>query len=236
MTADLSIVVPTLNEGARLPALLDSLRVALESFEGEAELIVVDGGSVDGTRDLAARSGARVLGAARGRGVQLRHGASEANGDLLLFLHADTRVAPGALGALAAAFDDPELIACGMRQRVAGARRVYRWIENAANARVRRGWVYGDSGLCARRSAYDAVGGFRELPIFEDLDLARRLRRRGTVRLVDGAELEISPRRWERDGVVRRSVLNWVLTAAYFCGVSPGWLVRYYPSEPPSAE
>jgi GT2 family glycosyltransferase len=136
----------------------------------------------------------------------------------------------GGPAALRRAFAEPALLAVGMRQRIDHPRGIYRWIEGAANARVRRGIVYGDSGLCVRRAAYAEVGGFRDLPLFEDLDLARRLRRAGAVRLVPEAELTISARRWEREGVLRRTFLNWGLTVAYLCGVAPARLVRYYPS------
>ena len=105
---------------------------------------------------------------------------------------------------------------------------VYRAIERAANLRTSLGRVYGDSGLCVRRSAYEAAGGFAALPLFEDLDLARRLRRLGRVGLVEGAELEVSARRWREEGVGRRTVKNWLLTAGFWLGVDPARLVRHY--------
>ena len=166
---------------------------------------------------------------ARGRGGQLGLGARAARGELLLFLHADARLAPGALAALAAAFADPRVVATGMRQEIAHPARFYRWIERAANRRVSLGWVYGDSGLCVRRSAYESVGGFRELALFEDLDLCARLRRAGRVVLVRAAGIACSPRRWEREGRVRCTLRNWILTALWAAGVDPARLARFYP-------
>lgn len=220
----LSVVVPTLDEAANLPRLWAALRAQDVPFEG----LVSDGGSRDGTPELARALGATVLCGARGRGQQLARGAQAARGELLLFLHADTWPAPGALAALLAAFAEPALVATGMRQRIDHPARFYRLVERAADRRVRRGWVYGDSGLCVRRTALAAVGGVPPLELFEDLELTRRLRRHGRVALVERAELVISARRWERDGRVRRTLLNRALTALYFAGVPPRLLARAY--------
>lgn len=223
---ELSVVTPTWNEAGRLEALagsLDAQRVALE-------WIVVDAGSPDGTAALAERLGARVLSAARGRGPQLAVGAQAARAPLLAFLHADTRPAPGALDLVHATFADPGVQATGMRQRIEHPAGFYRWVERAANRRVRAGWVYGDSGLTVRRTVYDAAGGFREIALFEDLDLSARLRRRGRVRLVAAAELVVSARRWEREGRLRRTLSNWLLTGLWMAGVDPDRLARRYRS------
>ena len=160
--------------------------------------------------------------------LQLAAGARLASAELLLFLHADTWVAPGSLERVRQAFGRPELVASGMRQRIDDRARIYRWIEGAANRRVGLGWVYGDSGLAVRRSVYEEVGGFAEQPLFEDLDLSRRLRRRGSIALVEGTELVVSARRWQEEGAVRRSVRNWLLTAAWALGVAPAQLERFY--------
>lgn len=225
-TQVLSVVVPTLEEAHTLPTLLKSL----DGADAPDEVLVVDGGSRDATREVAAGLGARVLRAGRGRGTQLAAGAAAARGDLLLFLHADTRLAPGALAALRERLRDPALVAVGLTQAVDHPAGFYRWVEAAANARSRRGWVYGDSGLCVRRAAYRAAGGFRDLELFEDLDLTRRLRRLGRVALAPEARLCVSARRWECEGRWRRTLTNWALTAAYLAGVPSRRLVRYYPA------
>jgi rSAM/selenodomain-associated transferase 2 len=190
--------------------------------------IVADGGSTDGTAELAERLGAEVVRSARGRGHQLRRGAARAEAEILLFLHADCRPAPGALAAVSAAFEERELVATGMRQSIDHGARFYRWIERAADRRVRAGWVYGDSGLAVRSSAYRAAGGFRELPVFEDLELCSRLRRLGPIRLVPEATLLVSARRWESEGRLRRTLQNWTLTALFAVGVAPERLARHY--------
>ena len=221
----LSVIVPVLDEERWLPGLLASLAAGTRVPD---EVIVVDGGSRDATTRLAAAAGARVLAAPRGRGAQLGEGARHAAGELLLFLHADMRLAPEALAAVVDAFADEGTIAAGLKQRIDATGRLYRMIEGAANRRVRRGSVYGDSGLAVRRAIYDEVGGFRALPLFEDLDLTRRLRRRGRIAFVDGARFTLSARRWEREGPVRRTVKNWALTLAWRAGVDPARLARYY--------
>lgn len=219
------MVVPTWNEAATLPALARSL-----ATQGvEHEWIVSDGESTDGTAELAERLGARVLRGPRGRGEQLARGAGAARGEWLCFLHADARLEPGALAAAAAVLADRQVIAAGMRQAIDHPARFYRWIERAADRRVALGWVYGDSALCVRRSSYETVGGFRPLPLFEDLDLSARLRRAGRVVLARGATVSCSPRRWEREGRLRCTLRNWLLTCLWAAGVDPARLARSYP-------
>ena len=229
----LTVVVPVLDEASTLPRLLEALGWPEGGATGHGpevpeEVLVVDGGSADGTPALAERHGARLLRGRAGRGAQLALGAAQARGELLLFLHADTRPEPGSLTAVRDAFEDPELLATGMRQRIEAEGRIYRWIEAMADRKVRLGWVYGDSGLAVRRSAYEAAGGFTDQPLFEDLDLSRRLRRRGAVRLVEGTRLSVSARRWQADGPVRRTARNWLLTLAWMAGVDPQRLARHY--------
>jgi len=228
--------VPTLDEAAALPRLLGRLREAVGERDRADRVVVADGGSRDGTAERARELGAEVVAAPRGRGPQLAAGAralgrtASSARDLLLFLHADTVPDEGALAAVRRAFGDPDVVATGMVQRIEGRRRIYRLIERAADFRVRRlGLVYGDSGLAVRGSAYDAVGGFRDLALFEDVDLSRRLRRAGRVRLVHDARLWVSARRWEEEGALRRTLRNWILTAGYAAGVHPDRLARHSP-------
>jgi rSAM/selenodomain-associated transferase 2 len=222
----LAVIIPVLNEAAHLPALLSSLA------DDADEIIVVDGSSVDQTPAVARSFGCRVALTEPGRGRQLAAGARLASSDLLLFLHADCVPQPGALNAIRSAFDDPAFIAGGMVQHIDSQKRVYRWIERAANVRVkRRGMIYGDSGLVVRRSAYTAAGGFAELPIFEDVEFCRRLTGLGRVGLIDGAGLRISARRWEREGLVACTARNWLLTGAFLFGLEPHRLARHYKAE-----
>lgn len=228
----LGVVVPTLNEALLLPRLLERLARGTGAEDRADEVVVVDGGSRDDTPRLA-RAGATVLAAERGRGPQLAAGAAALASDVLLFLHADSLPRPGALAAVRAAFRDPAVGATAMRQRIERGGAFYRCVEACADLRARLGLVYGDSGLAVRRDLYEAVGGFRPLPLFEDVDLSRRLGARARVRLVAGAELGVSARRWEREGALRCTLRNWMLSLAFLAGADPARLARRY--EPSSS-
>jgi len=217
--------VPVLNEADSLPRLIESLAGEVD------EVLVVDGTSSDGSQALARELGARVLQTEPGRGRQLAAGARASECELLMFLHADSVLEPGSVAAVRRAFEDRELAAAGLSQRIENDRAIYRWIEGAANRRVRRGMVYGDSGLVVRRAVYHSVGGFPDYPIFEDVELSRRLFGSGRIELIRGATLRISSRRWEREGVLRCTARNWLLTAAFLFGLEPARLARHYAPE-----
>jgi rSAM/selenodomain-associated transferase 2 len=227
----LSIVIPTLNEAAALPMLLGDLarlRVAHET-------VVVDGGSEDGTCAVARERGARVVASPRGRGQQLGVGVGAARGDVLCTLHADVRLSVGALAALerfGGTCDDDRAYAFSLRIAASGWR--YRVVERGANLRSRRAHLpYGDQGLVLTRACYERAGGYAPVEIFEDVDFVRRLRR--VAHVVTRPEcIVVSSRRWERDGVFRRTTRNTVLLARYFLGASPERLaLSYMPEGPP---
>jgi rSAM/selenodomain-associated transferase 2 len=217
----LSVVIPTRNAAATLPATLAALA------GGPEEVVVSDGGSTDGTPCVAASLGARVVMAARGRGGQLAAGIAAARGDWLLLLHADTRLAPGWAEICR------DFIAAGPAR--AG---YFRFVLASEDARARRleravAWrcrrlalPYGDQGLLIPRALLDAVGGVRDLPLMEDVDLVRRLGRHRLAPLAAAAVT--SAARWERDGWYRRSARNLLCLLLYFCGVPPRAVARLY--------
>jgi rSAM/selenodomain-associated transferase 2 len=223
----ISVVIPTLDEAATLGALLDDLA----ELRAIHEVIVVDGGSDDDTTGIARARGATVLIAPRGRGTQLRAGAALARAPLLCFLHADVRLPSAARERLARLATDGAEGAWAFRLRLDGRRWSFRLIEWGANARSSLlGLPYGDQGLVISRGRYDAAGGFVDVPLMEDVLLARALRRLGGIALLPEAVIA-SARRWERDGALRRSARNLWLLARFAAGASPAALAARY--EPP---
>ncbi len=225
----LSIVIPALDAAGTLPATLAALE------EGRragflAEVILVDGGSSDGTVAIAAEAGAGVVEVgAPGRGRQLAKGEAAARGDWLLFLHADTCLAPGWTDAVGRFLSDPAMAerAGYFRLRLDDPAPQARLIERIANWRARRlGLPYGDQGLLIARAFYEGLGGFRPLPLMEDVELVRRIGRRRLVAL-DG-EAVTSAARYRRDGWWARPLRNLTLLSLYFLGLPPGWLRRLY--------
>jgi rSAM/selenodomain-associated transferase 2 len=226
-SAAVGIVVPALNEAAHLDGILSDVR----AIECVGDVLVVDGGSSDGTVELARSAGARVITAARGRGQQLNAGARAVAGDWLCFLHADVRMPRGARDALPAAVADERVSAAVWRFAVDAGGLWFRLIELGAWIRDRIGGLtYGDQGLLVRRSLYEAVGGFPEIPVMEDVAMIRALKRRGVVHHLD-ASLVVSARRWEREGPFKTWIRNALLVTAYLGGVPPKRLVRWYRPE-----
>ena len=219
-----SVIIPTWNEERCLGETLRLLRGL-----GPHEVIVADGGSTDATCHVA-RAADRLLQGARGRAAQMNRGAAHAGGDVLLFLHADCALEPGALGAAEESLRGRRVVAGCFRMTVAAAAPVYRLIDACATARVRlTGLVYGDQGLFVRREVFERVGGFPPLRLMEDVYLSRALRRLGRV-VVAPRRIFVSPRRWQRQGVVRQTLRNWALTGLAAAGAHPDRLAAFYPA------
>lgn len=216
----LSVVIPTLNAEPHLGDCLERMKAA-------DEILVVDGGSSDGTVALAEKAGARLVVAPKGRGSQLRAGGKAARGDWILFLHADTLLGRGWRAAVAAhARAHPDLAGC-FRFRLADKAWQARAIERGVAARVELlGLPYGDQGLLVPRALYKKVGGYRPLPLMEDVDLARRIGRR-RLRTIDEAAVT-SPERWRSEGWFRRSARNLLCLGLYFAHVPPERIARLY--------
>lgn len=219
----LSIVVPVLNEARYLPQLLARLR----GFGEQIETLVVDGGSNDGSQDLVRADGrAILLAAARGRARQMNVGAARARAPLLFFMHGDTLPPPEAPGLVIQALTDSSVLAGSFRlafDRDSPLLRFYAWCSSANNLLT----TYGDQGLFMRRSDFEALGGFPDLPFLEDIEFQRRLRRRGKVVKLNSA-LRTSARRFERHGVLGQQLRNVVIVGAYLAGARPARLKSLY--------
>ncbi len=217
-----TVVIPALNEAANLPDTLRSCRAA------GVEIIVVDGGSTDRTAELAVEGGARLLRSDPPRSIQMNAGAAVADGDILIFLHADTRLPPDFAHQARRTLDRPGTAAGAFRLRIDGQGAGLRLIAAAANWRSRLLQMpYGDQALFLKRDRFWQLGGFPALPLMEDFELVRRLRRHGRIRLAPGHALT-SARRWRTLGLAKTWLVNQWVIAAYCLGVSPTRLARWY--------
>ena len=224
---EISVVVIALNEAETIDACLEHVHELLRA-DGPGEAVVADGGSVDGTVEFARKYGT-VVSAPRGRARGLNAGAAHATGDVLLFLHADTRLPARGLTALRAALADTDVVGGRFRLRfdrqTAALRLTQAWI-NARDALL--GGYTGDQAVFVRRETFNRLGGYAPLPLMEDLEFARRLGRAGRVVRLREA-VTTSARRWERLGLVRTNLRMIVLRWLYYLGVPPGALAAHDP-------
>lgn len=221
----LSVIVPTLNEADGIVAHLSALQALRQRG---SELIVVDGGSSDATPRLAAPLADIIIQARRGRAAQMNAGARHARGEILIFLHADTRLSASADSVLKNAFADPNWLWGRFDVAIESTHRLLRLVAWCMNLRSRlTGIATGDQAMFVRRNTFAAVGGFPELPLMEDIALSRRLKGLGRP-LCLSQRVITSGRRWEQRGILRTIVLMWRLRAGFWFGVDPGRLARAY--------
>jgi rSAM/selenodomain-associated transferase 2 len=220
----LSIIIPTLNEGRSLGATLE----AIARVRGRVETVVVDGGSSDETLGIAEKSGAHVINSTKGRGLQMHAGACAARGEALWFIHADTLIPPdGAERIMEALALDSRVVGGNFTIRFDGERRAARFLTWLYPRLRKLGLCYGDSAIFVRASAYGEVGGFKPFPLFEDLDLVRRLRSRGRLAHLPTAVVT-SSRRFEGRSFALTFARWAVLQGLYWAGVPPRALNRLY--------
>lgn len=219
----ISIVIPTLNEAATIERTLQRIR----SLGRGIDVIVVDGGSADDTAAIASRY-ATVLHAPRGRARQMNAGAATARGDILLFLHADTILPAGAIGAIEEALSDQRVTGGRFKVALDHPGLAYRLVAHNINLRDRlfAGFT-GDQGIFVRSSVFSTLGGYREIPLMEDLDFAGRLRRAGQAVILP-LKVTTSARRWQRNGLARTVLLMWLLRLLFVLGFPPARLKKLY--------
>jgi rSAM/selenodomain-associated transferase 2 len=219
----LSIIVPVLNEAQVLPGLLDRL-LRLQS----SEVIIADGGSEDGSASLAERAGFRVVRVARGRARQMNAAAALATGDVLLFLHADTQLPEQAEQLIMQQLADKAHVWGRFDIRIAGRAFMLRVVSRLMNLRSRlTGIATGDQAMFVTRSTFDAVGGFPDQPLMEDIELSKRLLAHSSPACIRRC-VTTSGRRWETNGIWRTILLMWRLRWAYWRGVPAQQLVKSY--------
>lgn len=221
----ISVILPVLNESACIGAVLAAL--APMRADGH-EVIVVDGGSSDGTPELAGILADRVLHCGRGRARQMNAGAAQAGGDVLWFVHADCLPPPHAARAIAEALVRPNRHWGRFSVRLTGGAWLLRVVERMMNARsCLTGIATGDQGMFVERPLFQRVGGFPEIALMEDIALSRALKRNGRPACLAGP-MVCSSRRWQRDGIVRTIMLMWWLRLAFAFGADPARLARRY--------
>ena len=219
----ISVIIPILNEAKNIMATLQALLPLSPS-----ELFIVDGGSSDGTRAICRQFGVEVLTAPRGRAAQMNYGARRATGDVLLFLHADTRLPPTAFDDIRNALSDPRCVGGRFDIQLDGDHWMLRVIGAMISLRSRLSKVgTGDQGIFVRREVFQRMGGFPEIPLMEDIALCRALKRLGAVACLR-SKVITSARRWESDGVWRTIIRMWALRLLYLAGVSPVRLKKFY--------
>jgi rSAM/selenodomain-associated transferase 2 len=219
----LSVIVPVLNEELTLAATLRRARQP-----GVHEIIVVDGGSTDATVSVAAKLADVVLTAPRGRASQMNTGAARASGDILVFLHADTLVPDAFARAIEGACGTPGTIGGRFDVRLEPSSPLLWLTGTLINLRSRLSRICsGDQTIFVRRDVFERLGGYAAIPLMEDIDLSRRMKRAGRIACLRQA-VTTSSRRWRGNGVLRTILLMWTLRLLFFCGVSPQTLKRVY--------
>ncbi len=227
-SCSISVIIPALNESANIRRCVDSAWQA-----GADQVIVVDGGSTDGTAAMIEDQRTLLLHSNPGRALQQNKGAVQACGDMLLFLHADCELSPTTLCQIREAASQRSIIFGAFHQSIRSEGWMYRWLEKGNDLRAR--WFslpYGDQAIFVPRSQFNSRGGFPEIPLMEDLELSLQLRRVGRCLLLPGP-IHVGARRWQERGIVRQTLRNWILCTAYRCGIPAAKLAKFYPAAAP---
>jgi rSAM/selenodomain-associated transferase 2 len=223
MVMRISVIVPVFNEEKSIAATL----MELQCLNPE-EMILVDGGSSDGTPEICQRFGVELYRSRPGRARQMNFGAQRASGDVLLFLHADSRLPPSAFDDIRAGLQDQKILGGRFDLQLDNPRPLFKLIGFMISLRSRLSKVgTGDQAIFVRREIFVELGGYPDIPLMEDVALSRALKRRGAVACLRSRVVS-SARRWEMDGIWRTILKMWTLKTLYLLGISPVRLKRYY--------
>lgn len=227
MTPKFSFIIPVWKEASVILRTIEHIR-DLQSADG-IEIIVVDGDPEGKTMEIARRGGVKTAISNRGRGNQMNHGAILAVGNIFIFLHADTRLPSDALGLIDTAMQEESYMAGAFDLAIDSKKTIFRLIEKVASLRSRLTRIpYGDQAVFMRKAVFNELGGFRNIPIMEDVEIMQRIKKRGgKIRIID-RRVRTSARRWEKGGVVYTTLRNWLLITLYLLGVKPEKLVQFY--------
>ncbi|WP_414567537.1 TIGR04283 family arsenosugar biosynthesis glycosyltransferase [Nostoc sp. CCY 9925] len=224
--AKISIIIPTLNEAANIKEAIATTQARIN-----IEFIVVDGGSSDDSVEIAQSLGVKVISSSAGRAVQMNAGAVAASGEILLFLHADTRLPAGFDEMICTALQQPGIVAGAFNLRIDASLLSLRWVELGVKWRSHFCQMpYGDQAIFLTKALFQQIGGFAELPIMEDFELMRRLKAMGRIAIIS-TPVVTSARRWLQKGVFKTTLLNQIVIIAYLLGVSPERIRCWYRRE-----
>ncbi|MHC5856505.1 TIGR04283 family arsenosugar biosynthesis glycosyltransferase [Nostoc sp.] len=222
----LSIIIPAINEAVNIKEAITTTQPSTN-----IEIIVVDGGSKDNTVEIAQSLGVKVISSFPGRAVQMNVGAVAASGEILLFLHADTRLPTGFDDMIRTALQQPGTVAGAFKLRIDASLFSLRWVEWGVNVRSHFYQMpYGDQAIFLTKEVFQQIGCFPELPIMEDFELMRRLKRIGRIVIIP-TPVVTSARRWLQKGVLKTTLLNQLVITAYLLGISPERIRRWYRRE-----
>lgn len=223
----ISVIIPVLHEGKKINGILDSLKSV--SADVPYETIVVDGDLSGGTVAHISDSSVRTLTAPRGRALQMNAGAAKACGDILLFLHADTLLPPKAFPKIITALSDSSFIGGAFDLKIQNHRWIFSAIGRAASWKHRLTRVpYGDQAIFMLRHYFENIGGYAEIPLMEDVEIMKRVKRQGGRIIILFDEVTTSSRKWETDGVFYTIIRNWIIQILYFFGMPARRLTKYY--------
>ena len=224
---ELSLVIPVLSEAESINENIRHIREL--NADGTAEIIVVDGDPSGSTIRTIKAEDVRTAVAAKGRARQMNHGAALATGDILLFLHADTRLPSGAFALIRSTMNDKRFVGGAFDLGFDTKRAIFKITEMYVFLRTRLTKIpFGDQAIFIRREYFEKIGGYRDLPIMEDVELMSRIRKRAdTIRIIP-CKVRTSVRRYEQEGILSCTLRNWFLQISYALGISPQRLVKWY--------
>lgn len=227
MICRLSIIIPVFNESRFINDTIAHLDMLAQG--NHMECIVVDGSPNSDTIKVVKNKSIIRTTSTKGRGLQMNRGAFIARGDALLFLHADTLLPPGALEHIEAVMRNERYAGGAFDLSIDSNKPLMRLVEKVASLRSRiTGIPYGDQALFVRRAVFHSMGGFRDIPVMEDVDFMRRLKARKERIHITRMKVLTSPRRWEKEGIVYGTFRNWALMTLYLFGMKPEKLARFY--------
>lgn len=229
-TPEVSVILPVLHEAGTINEALAHIRAT--DPDGAAEIIVVDGDLLGSTISAVRDSGVTTAISSKGRARQMNRGAALASGGILLFLHADTELPARALDRVVSAMQEERAAVAGaFALGIRSERRIFRITEKYVSLRTRVTRIpFGDQAIFIRRDYFEKIGGYKDIPLMEDVELMARIKKRGDRISIIPEKVLTSARRWECEGVLRCTARNWAIQALYACGVPPERLVKWYPS------